>query len=83
MIRTQILLEEVQYRWATAQARRQQKSMSQLLRDVIDAQREGQVRGRRDDPLFRLISLGRDPAHDVAERHDQYLYRAQPKRRSS
>ena len=64
-----------------AQARRQQKSVSQLLRDVIDAQREGQVRGRCDDPLFRLVGLGRDPARDVAERHDHYLYRASPKRR--
>jgi hypothetical protein len=81
MVRTQILLEEAQYRWATTQARRWQQSLSQVLRGLIDAQRTRSVRNRREDPLFRLIGLGRDPARDVAEEHDRYLYGA-PSRRS-
>lgn len=74
MTRTQILLDEAQYRWLTTQARRQHTSLSGLLRRLIDAQRTAQSRSRRDDPVFRLIGLARDRARDVAEHHDRYLY---------
>ena len=81
MTRTQVLLGEAQYRWLTAQARRKHKSRSEVLRELIDTQRAMRLRSRRDDPLFRLIGLGRDSKRDVAEQHDRYLYGG-PTRRS-
>ena len=74
MTRTQVLLGEAQHHWLTAQARRTHKSRSKVLRELIDAQRAARLRSRKDDPLFRLIGLGRDSARDVAEHHDSYLY---------
>lgn len=74
MTRTQVLLDETQYHWLTAQARRKHKSRSMVLRELIDAQRAARLRSRRDDPLFRLIGLASDAARDVAEHHDRYLY---------
>ena len=74
MTRTQVLLGEAQHRWLTTQARRKHKSRSEVLRELIDTQRAMRLRSRRDDPLFRLIGLGRDAKRDVAEQHDRYLY---------
>lgn len=82
MTRTQILLEPPQYRWLTIQAQRQHKSLSQVLRELIDQQQARPVRLRREDPLFRLIGLGADRARDVAEHHDRYLY-GSPKRQAA
>jgi len=81
MTRTQILLDAAQYRWLTAQARRQRKSVSQLLRELVDARRSVSVRGRQADPLFKLAGLGRhETAADVAAAHDRYLYGAAKRR---
>ena len=82
MTRTQILLEESQHRWLIVQARRQQKSLSQVLRELVDAQRTKFIRKRHDDPLFRLVGMGPDRVRDVAEQHDRYLY-GSSKRRAS
>ena len=80
-MRTQILLDPVQHRWLTAKARRSHKSLSQVLRELVDEQRTVFGHARRDDPLFSLVGLGRDSTTDVAERHDVYLYRAKPSKR--
>ena len=76
MTRTQILLEENQYRWLADQARRHKTSLSQILRQMIETHRLSQLRRRHDDPLFRLIGLGKDRARDVSEHHDKYLYQS-------
>ena len=81
MRRTQILLDAVQYRWLTAKARQSRKSLSQVLRELVDEKRAVSGSARRDDPLFCLVGLGQDPTTDVAERHDVYLYRAKPSKR--
>lgn len=81
MMRTQVLLDEAQYQWLTAQARRRHKSRSELLRELIDAHRVVPLRSRKSDPLFRVIGLAQDPARDVAEQHDRYLYGERVRRR--
>ena len=81
MTRTQILLGIEQYRWLITQARRRRTSLSQIMRGLIDSQRQRGHRLRKDDPLFRIIGTVQDRAHDVAEHHDRYLYGARgPKR---
>ena len=74
MTRTQVLLEPTQYRWLVEQARRQHKSLSEVLRGLIEARQADSRRDRKADPLFRLIGTGKDRARDVAEHHDRYLY---------
>ena len=74
MTRTQILLNPEHYRWLATQARRRRTSLSQLVRGLIDAERQRSRRIRKGDPLFGVIGIAKDRAHDVAEHHDRYLY---------
>ena len=80
-MRTQVLLGEAQYRWLATQARQKRKSRSEVLRELIDTQRATRARGREEDPLFRIVGMAKDPARDVAEHHDRYLYDKPTRRR--
>ncbi|WP_287963481.1 ribbon-helix-helix protein, CopG family [Alcanivorax sp.] len=73
MHRTQIQLEERQYRYLKAKARRSGKSISALLRELVDDQiREQDKRG--NDSLLEIVGMAEGPADSTARRHDDYLY---------
>ncbi|MGV6816903.1 MAG: ribbon-helix-helix protein, CopG family [Thiotrichales bacterium] len=73
MHRTQIQLEERQYRYLKAKARRSNKSISALLRELVNDQiREQEKRG--DEPLLEIVGMAEGPAGSTARRHDDYLY---------
>ncbi len=72
MHRTQILLEEVQHHFLADEARRQGKSISALLRQLIDEYIESQRQLPLDrDPL--LIGIARGGPDKISEDHDRYL----------
>lgn len=73
MIRTQVLLEEGQYRWLKALAARTGKSLGRILREILEERKKASKSKRKEDPFFRLVGSIRDKP-DVAERHDDYLY---------
>lgn len=73
MHRTQIQLEERQYRYLKAKARRSGKSISALLRELVDNQIRKQDEGG-NDPLLEIIGIAEGPAGSTARRHDDYLY---------
>ena len=73
MHRTQIQLEERQYRYLKAMARRRGKSISALLRELVDEQiREQDKRG--NDPLLEIVGMAEGPEEATARHHDDYLY---------
>jgi hypothetical protein len=73
MHRSQIILKEDQYAYLVNKAQRQGKSVSQIVRDLID---EHIVRTRdlENDPFFDIIGMleGDDP--NAAIDHDYYVY---------
>lgn len=80
MRRTQINLEEEQYQLLTLEARRQNTSLSQIIRDAIETKlNKGQK--RKSLGLLELVKhaakekTGRKSlSFSVAEHHDEYLY---------
>jgi hypothetical protein len=77
-VRTQIQLEERQYAGLKRLAAAQGRSLSSVLRSIVDnALGEGQL-GPGDVRAARLgfVGSGRDAeqARDVARQHDRYLY---------
>ena len=71
--RSQIMLKEHQYAYLVGEAQRQRKSISQLVRKIIDQHIE-QSRDLENDPFFGIIGMveGDDP--NAAIDHDYYVY---------
>lgn len=75
MRQTNINLEEWQYHHVKELAEREGKSISQIIRELIDALfelREGEI---EKDPIFEIIGMGRGESSGVAREHDKFLYR--------
>ncbi len=72
MHRTQIQLEERQYRFLKARAREKGKSLSALLREMVDTS----ILGERDktDPLLEIVGMVDGPNDHTARTHDRFLY---------
>ncbi len=73
MHRTQIQLEERQYRYLKAKARRSGKSISALLRELVDEQIREQDRDGVD-PLLEIVGMAEGSAGSTARHHDDHLY---------
>ena len=73
MHRTQIQLEERQYRYLKAKAKRNGKSISAILRELVDSQiRDQNPNG--EDTLLKIVGMAEGPAGTTARHHDDYLY---------
>ena len=76
MIRTQIQLTEEQSRRLRAAAARRGVSMSELIRQGIDAALAQEAGPTRDELVRRAVEAAgkfRSSRHDIARRHDRYL----------
>jgi predicted CopG family antitoxin len=73
MHRSQIMLKEEHYAYLVSEAQRQDKSISQIVRELID-EHMGRSRNLEGDPFFDIIGMveGDDP--DAAIDHDHYVY---------
>ena len=74
MHRTQIYLEDSQYRALQARARREGKSMAALIREIIDEHMGASGAAAAVDPLKGLIGIGQGDGSAVAENYEDYLY---------
>lgn len=75
MRQTNISLEEHQYQQLKEWAEREGKSLSQVLRELIDkkfALAGGEI---ERDPIFEVIGIGSGKGDGVARKHDELLYR--------
>jgi plasmid stability protein len=74
MRRTNVVLEEWQYQYLKERAAREGKSLSALIRELIEAavRPEGNI---KDDPIFEIVGMAEGTGRDIARRHDEILYR--------
>ena len=73
MQRTQILLDDWQYEALKAQAERQGRSMSELLREMLDSALDQNAGRTGDTTLDDIRGIGRDRAARGRD-HDEFLY---------
>jgi hypothetical protein len=73
MHRSQIMLKEDQYAYLVSQAQRQGKTISQVVRELID-EHIAQTRDLTDDPFFDLIGMVEGNGEPVGRNIDDYLY---------
>jgi hypothetical protein len=73
MHRSQIMLKEHQHAYLVGEAQRQGKSISQIVRELID-EHIARTRDLENDPFFDIIGMveGDDP--NAAVDHDHYVY---------
>ena len=75
MIETHVELEERQREELERLARRQGRSLSEILRRLVDEALESE-RARPRNPaagLLEIAGIGRSGLGDLARRHDEYL----------
>ena len=75
MRQTNINLEEWQYQQLKELAGREGKSISQIIRELIDELLELGEGEIERDPIFEIIGMGRGEGTSVAREHDKILYR--------
>ncbi len=85
MIRTQINLEEEQHRLLTLEARRQRRSLSDLIRESINKDLKKKKKTNAG-ALFELAQkavnfkkINPSVPDDLSEHHDTYLYVKHPR----
>lgn len=72
--RTQIILPVEVHRRVTKLARRKGLSMAEVIRRAVEQYLDADA-GAQKDPFAMLSDLaGSGGAHDVSDRHDEYLY---------
>jgi hypothetical protein len=84
MHRTQISIQQEQYRLLLDEAQRTGKSISAVLRDWIDERIRSKRQGSlKRDPLWGMVGIARGGTGKVSEEHDKYLSEGRRKRISS
>jgi len=75
MIRTQVQLDESQYRKLKELAATRSQSVSQLVREGVERVLTEAERRERWDRVLAVVGTCHDPegSRDVARRHDEYL----------
>ncbi len=73
--RTQLYLEDSQYQYLKELARKEKKSIANIIREWIEEKRRARTATRYlKDPFFKARGLFSSGVPDMAERFDDYLY---------
>ncbi len=72
MHRAQVLLQERHYAFPKTESKRQGKTISGLLREIVDDHVQNQT--REDDPLWDLIGFAEGEDAATGREHDKHLY---------
>ena len=73
--RTKIQLEPEQHQRLKELARRERRSLSDLIREIIDGYLAGnQPRSAPGEDAWAFVGCFSDPRTDVAAHHDDYLH---------
>lgn len=71
--RTNVNISRKQYEYLTLVAKRENRSLSAVLRDAIAAYEKHAELEFRQDPVFEIIGMGKAGKH-AARDHDKLLY---------
>ncbi len=74
MKQTNISLEERQYQRVKDLAEQEGKSISQIIRELIDESFHLEDEDREKDPIFEIVGIGHGKGESVARDHDEELY---------
>ena len=74
MKQTNISLEERQYQRVKELAEREGKSISQIIRELIEESFVVDEAERRKDPIFEVVGMGHGQGKPTARDHDEVLY---------
>ncbi len=77
MKRTNIVLEEWQHQYLKDRAEREGKSISAIVRELIETSMRPHKDGIKDDPIFKIVGMfkGKKKKQDICRRHDEIIYR--------
>ena len=82
-VRTQVYLTYEQHQLLKQRARREKKTMAELIREALteylSLEKEEEF-FQKDDPIWKLAGICRSGIRDSSVNHDSYLYGA-PKRK--
>ncbi len=73
MHRSQIMLKEHQHAYLVSEAQRQGKSISQIVRELID-EHMARSRDLENDPFFDIIGMVEGDGEPVGRSIDYYVY---------
>lgn len=74
MKQTNISLEERQYQRVKELAEREGKSISQIIRELIEESFVVDEAERKEDPIFEVVGIGHGRGEPTARDHDEVLY---------
>lgn len=77
MHRSQIMLREHQYAYLVTEAQRAGKSISEIVREIIDEHIK-QARDLENDPFFDIIGMVEGDGEPVGRSIDYYVYGIEP-----
>lgn len=72
--RTQISLEDHQYRMLLDLSRKTRRSISAIIRDLVEDKFSRKPADLKADPLFGIVGMGKGDGTSVAREHDEVLY---------
>ena len=72
--RTQISLEHRQYQMLLDLSRKTRRSLSAIIRDLVDEMFAKRPTSLKSDPVSGIVGLGSGNGASVAREHDDYLY---------
>ena len=73
--RTQLHLDDSQYQFLKDLAKKEGKSIAQIIRDWIEERRKKKAKKKYvNDPFFKIIGIGSSGRPDMARNFDDYLY---------
>jgi len=72
--RTQISLEKWQYQMLMELSRTTRRSLSAILRDLVDEKLTKTVSDRKKDSLYGIVGMSSGDGASVAREHDEHLY---------
>lgn len=74
MHRTQLYLDEQRYQYLVDLAQRKKESLAQIIRDLLDEHMKRQIKKPTDDPLFKVVGIGKGDGQPIAKDYESYLY---------
>ncbi len=79
MRRANIVLDDIHYEYLKHRSVQLGKSMSAVLRDLIEHDSLKEAKNSRRDPIHSIVAIARSrKGRSPGQRHDELLYRKQP-----